>query len=89
MQRRSFMERAALAITLNRWKFKGWTVCGIVLVSFGAGSLTTARLVLMNQVRTDSGVNQLSLSLSNSLAFGKYSGTLNTPRVIQYGRYEF
>ncbi len=43
---------------------------------------------LTNSVRFD--VNQLSLSLSNSVAFGKYSGTLNTPRVIQFGgRYEF
>lgn len=41
-----------------------------------------------NSVRFD--VNQLSLSLSNSAAFGKYSGTLNTPRVMQFGaRYDF
>jgi hypothetical protein len=41
-----------------------------------------------NSVRFDA--NQLSLSLSNSVGFGKYSGTLNTPRVIQFGgRYEF
>ena len=41
-----------------------------------------------NSVRFD--VNQLSLSMSNSLAFGKYSGTLNSPRVFQFaGRYEF
>lgn len=41
-----------------------------------------------NSVRFD--VNQVSLSLSNSVAFGKYNGTLNTPRVIQFGgRYEF
>ncbi len=41
-----------------------------------------------NSVRFDP--NQLSLSLSNSVGFGKYSGTLNTPRVIQFGgRYEF
>jgi hypothetical protein len=43
---------------------------------------------LTNTVRFD--VNQLSLSLGNSATFGKYSGTLNTPRVIQFGlRYEF
>jgi hypothetical protein len=43
---------------------------------------------LTNSVRFDA--NQLSLSLSNSVGFGKYSGTLNTPRVIQFGgRYEF
>jgi hypothetical protein len=35
-------------------------------------------------------VNQLSLSLSASSTFGKYSGLLNTPRVMQFGaRYEF
>jgi hypothetical protein len=39
---------------LNRWKFKGWTVCAISLVSFAAGSLITARLMLVNQVRADS-----------------------------------
>jgi hypothetical protein len=46
-------------MTLNCWKFKGWnskqwTVCGIVLVSFAAGSLITARLAHLNQVRADS-----------------------------------
>jgi hypothetical protein len=41
-----------------------------------------------NSVRFDA--NQLSLSLSNSVAFGKYNGTLNSPRVLQFGgRYEF
>ena len=35
-------------------------------------------------------VNQISLSLGDQNAFGKYNGTLNTPRVIQFsGRYEF
>jgi len=46
-------------MTLNCWKFKGWnykrwTVCGIVLISFAAGSLITARLAHLNQVRADS-----------------------------------
>jgi hypothetical protein len=36
------------------WKFKGWNVCGIALVSFAAGSLITARLAHINQVRADS-----------------------------------
>ena len=40
--------------TLNRLIFKGWTVCGIALVSFVAGSLITARLSHLNQVRADS-----------------------------------
>jgi hypothetical protein len=43
-----------LAMTLNLWKFKGWTVCGVALVSFAAGSLITARLAHMDQVRADS-----------------------------------
>jgi hypothetical protein len=41
-------------MTLNRWKFKGLTACGIALASFAAGSLLTARLMHMNQVRADS-----------------------------------
>jgi hypothetical protein len=45
--------KPALAV-LNRWKFKGWIVCGIALVSFAAGSLLTARLTHLNQVRANS-----------------------------------
>jgi hypothetical protein len=41
-------------MTLNCRKFKGWTVCAIALVSFAAGSLITARLAQVNQVRADS-----------------------------------
>lgn len=37
----------------NGWKSKGWSVCGIALVSFVAGSLITARLMHVNQVRAD------------------------------------
>ena len=41
-----------------------------------------------NSVRFD--VNQTSLSMSNAVSFGKYNGTLNSPRVIQFGgRFEF
>jgi hypothetical protein len=40
-------------MTCNRWKFKGWAVCGIALVSFAAGSLVTARLAHLDQVRAD------------------------------------
>lgn len=41
-----------------------------------------------NTVRFD--VNQSSLSLGAQGSFGKYNGTLNTPRVLQFGaRYEF
>ena len=39
---------------LNRWRFKKWTVCGIALVSFAVGSLFTARLAHLGQVRADS-----------------------------------
>src|SRR3984885_7056103 len=46
--------RLSPATTLNRLIFKGWTVCGIALVSFVAGSLITARLSHLNQVRADS-----------------------------------
>jgi NIPSNAP protein len=45
--------KPALAVR-NRWKFKGWIVCGTALVSFAAGSLLTARLMHLNQVRADS-----------------------------------
>jgi hypothetical protein len=38
----------------NSQKFKGWIVCGIALISFAAGSLMTARLAQLNQVRADS-----------------------------------
>jgi NIPSNAP len=43
----------------NCWKFKGkeskgWIVCAIAVVSFAAGSLITARLAQVNQVRADS-----------------------------------
>jgi hypothetical protein len=46
--------RLSPATTLNRLIFKGWTVCGIALVPFAAGSLITARLSHLNQVRADS-----------------------------------
>ena len=39
---------------LDRWKFKGWIVCGVALLSFAAGSLITARLMHVSQVRADS-----------------------------------
>jgi len=40
---------------LNRWKakvwkFKGWSVCGIALVAFAAGSLTSDRWMHLNRV---------------------------------------
>jgi len=44
--------RQTLAM-LNRWRFKGWVACGAASVSFAAGSLITARLMHMEQVRAD------------------------------------
>jgi hypothetical protein len=41
-------------MTLNRRSLKGWTICGIALISFAAGSLITARLAHLGQVRADS-----------------------------------
>lgn len=41
-------------MTLNCWESKGWMVLGIALVSFAAGSLLTARLSHLSQVRADS-----------------------------------
>ena len=39
---------------LNGRKLKGWMVCAIALLSFAAGSLLTARLMPLGQVRADS-----------------------------------
>ena len=39
---------------INSWKLKRWTVCVIAVVSSAAGSLITARLMQVNQVRADS-----------------------------------
>ena len=48
-----------MTLTLHCWKFKrweskGWIVCVIAVVSFAAGSVITARLAHINQVRADS-----------------------------------
>lgn len=39
---------------LSGRKLKGWIVCAICLLSFGAGSLLTARLMRANQVKAGS-----------------------------------
>jgi hypothetical protein len=39
---------------LNGRKLRGWIVCATALVSFAAGSLLTARLMYLSQVRADS-----------------------------------
>jgi NIPSNAP len=36
------------------WKSSGWTACALALLSFAAGSLITARLAQVNQVKADS-----------------------------------
>jgi hypothetical protein len=41
-------------LTINSWKLKRWTACGIGLVFFAAGSLATVGLDQVHQVRADS-----------------------------------
>jgi hypothetical protein len=41
-------------MTINSWKLKRWNVWVIALISFAAGSLITARLMHVDQVRADS-----------------------------------
>jgi hypothetical protein len=48
------MTHPSLTVTLDHWKSKSWMVCGVALISFAAGSLLTARLAYLNQVRADS-----------------------------------
>jgi hypothetical protein len=38
----------------NVRNLRSWTICGIALVSFAAGSLVTARLAHVNEVKADS-----------------------------------
>jgi len=40
-------------MTLNFWKSKCWTACGIGLVAFAAGSLITSRLLHVSHVEAD------------------------------------
>jgi NIPSNAP len=47
-------KRELLPAMLNHWTRKGWIVCAAALLSFAAGSLLTARLMHVNQVRADS-----------------------------------
>jgi NIPSNAP len=46
--------RTAAHSIRHRWRFKGWFVLGTALVSFVAGSLLTARLAHLREVRADS-----------------------------------
>lgn len=41
-------------MTLNFWKSKYWTACGIGLVAFAAGSSITSQLLHVNDVKADS-----------------------------------
>ena len=40
-------------MTLNFWKSKFWTACGVGLIAFAAGSSITGRLLHVNDVRAD------------------------------------
>jgi len=50
----SGVRRRKVAMRINSWKLKRWTVFGIGLVCFAAGSLATARLDQLQQVKADS-----------------------------------
>jgi hypothetical protein len=39
---------------LNCWKFRGWSLCAIALLTFAVGSLMTVRLAHMDEVKADS-----------------------------------
>jgi len=41
-------------MTFNWWKWKGWRLCAMALLSFTAGALITARLAHVEHVRADS-----------------------------------
>jgi NIPSNAP len=41
-------------MTLNFWKSKCWTACGISLVAFAVGSSITSRLLHVTEVKADS-----------------------------------
>jgi len=41
-------------MTLNFWKSKCFTACGVGLIAFAAGSSITSRLLHVNQVKADS-----------------------------------
>ena len=45
--------RAPALAALGRGKFKAWVVCATALVSLAAGSVITARLMHLDQVRAD------------------------------------
>jgi hypothetical protein len=56
------MNKARITMTANVLKSKCWTTCGIALLSFAAGSLISARLARLKQVRADSnGVFELRI----------------------------
>ena len=46
--------RRKVAMTINSWKLNRWTVFGIGLVSFAAGSFVTVRMAQLQQVKADS-----------------------------------
>jgi hypothetical protein len=44
----------SMLVILNRWNLRRLTLCGVAVVSFAAGPLTTARLTHLKQVEADS-----------------------------------
>jgi hypothetical protein len=46
--------RRKVTMKINSWKLKRWNVAAVALVSFAAGSLITARLAHISQVRANS-----------------------------------
>jgi hypothetical protein len=48
------VNKARLLVGLSRRNFQGWMVCGIALISFGAGSLLAARVTRPHRVQADS-----------------------------------
>ena len=48
------MSQETVSATVARWNFRKWMLCGTALVSFVAGSLITARVMRVTQVRADS-----------------------------------
>ena len=46
--------RRKVTMKINSWKLKRWNIAAVALVSFAAGSLITARLAHISQVRANS-----------------------------------
>ena len=71
----SGVRRRKVAMRINSWKLKRWAVFGIGLVSFAAGSLATARLAQLRQVKADSNGVVLADGVLTAFQKGKVSVT--------------